>query len=212
MHLPRRQPSRSLTTGVIILAAALCGANSAEALIVLEGTSAGGTFAITEDITFEITQTGIVTGFRLVDWQSTLDSTQSLALPLVPPTTIQIDLNSVPHTLDFGIFDNNYFNNGDAGPEDGFIAFGNTFGVLVNQGDVMTVFAGSWNWTGLDGQFNLSALGTFDGTITVTDSAGITFGTTNLAPVPEPGTWALVAGIPALFFVGLVRRRRRKQA
>ncbi len=94
-----------------------------------------------------------------------------------------------------------------------FYATGDTANTLLTVGDVITLSAGSLRYTGSPNTSAgytgaLPANGSYNTFIVDGSSTYLTLLSSNGSAIPEPSTYAVIAGLAALGFVGWRRRRR----
>lgn len=167
-------------------------------------TGTGGTITFQHDITLTITTTVTPSTPLLVfsNWV-TPDSTETGPSVIPSAFNYQINGGSVQSDDFSNLYDNLIVTFGDISASDGAMNFG---GFPLTAGDTLTFKAGTWNFGG-DPDFNPALVGTFTGNVYLADDNGIAI--SNAVAVPEPSTYAALAGLLALGLVWVRRRSRR---
>lgn len=185
------------------LVACSIAVSSANALIIVGGaiTTTGGTVNITQDITLNITSSGFAQHLVLDNWV-TNDGNFS-GIELTPNTlSYQINDGSIQTAEITSFTDNSTITSGVLTPDDGYFFFDS---ISVTAGDTLKILSASYTTTSSP-NWNPEAIQSFAGDVFLASLGGSTRLSDNVA-VPEPSTYAALAGLAML---GYVIARRRK--
>ncbi len=176
---------------------------AASAQIIVSGTinqvAGQGTLNITSPITFEVTSTGLLYGIVFDNWVTSDGTTTTVALD--SGLSYRINGGSVQTLAGTNTFYDNGNSNGDLTVNDGFIVFATT---SVTAGDTFSLLSGSYITTG-NGSFNTQAIQTFTGDLFLLSNNNTAL-SGHVSAVPEPSTYAALAGLAALGLTMAVRR------
>lgn len=161
-----------------------------------------GTINIGRPITFDVTSTGNLYGIVFDNWVTTDGSTTSVALN--SGLSYRINGGSLQTLSGANTFYDNGNSNGDLTVDDGLIVFAT---IPVTAGDTFSLVAGSYTTSG-NGSFNSQAIQTFTGDLFLLSSNNTAMSGL-VSAVPEPSTYAALAGFAALGLTMVVRRRRK---
>lgn len=196
------------TVWITLLVAAL-GIFSASASIIVSGdiTDNFSTFTlqISEDITFDVVNSGDVYILAFDEWVASDGGPQ--VNPYDNPDAylmMQVNDGSVnPYSIE-SLSDNFDSDFGDMTANDGYIYLDDSLSVLM--GNTVTIKAATYTFKGLEG-FNEDAIGTFSGNVFLANATGNRLSTSEA--VPEPATAGLLGiSVGALWLI----RRLKKAA
>ena len=187
---------------LILSLVALCVmVTASQGMVSVTGTVANGTgvLSVDQDITFSVHTDGFAQMVILKNWAPSDASASGILLT----GNISISVGSNPSQM----YSLVYLEDHLFGSAFNDLALGDTYfywdtDVPVRAGDTLTIHTGSWALD-TNATFDPSITGTFVGELLLADISATALG------VPEPGTYAALAGVAALG-LAIIRRRFRK--